>query len=421
MNRRAFLGWLGALVPAGAAALWWNRRTPSATGPASTSAPAASATPSGEASGRAASSSGGTRSSAEALSYVGGLPIRSADSAQVGAPCREALKSARALIGRHCTDLAFANAAIHGVRALGRDISFGGGDPYRVLLERYTRETYVEGHVFLEVPVPQEGHRHAMLKTLIEKSCDLDLGFEHETRRYRFRDYVESARLAFRTETNEPVDERSWTLMALARVTSPSRTSWTNVWGHRVDLADLIRTTSATLMQDTQLVRTLDVDMDEVPRNCPAFGRVCGGLHMHYALAVALSCGHGDPQLEVEFARHMQTLVRRFRYDLKVIDQVERLNAERVGAERSAVTAFDARLKFLGHAFEIVGLAQQFDLYAFEPAERVHVDAAREALCRLLVQGQDVDWSAIRADVPLYESVVSGICHAYNGLVWSAA
>jgi hypothetical protein len=209
--------------------------------------------------------------------------------------------------------------------------------------------------------------------------------------------------------------------MALARVTPPGLSGWTNVYGHSVNLGTLIDRTSSVLLADTQLVRQLDLDLAEVPRNCPAFGRVCGGLHMLYALAVALSCGHTNERRRLEFARHMQTLARRFRYDLQVIDQVEQLNRERVGADRASSTAFDARCKFLGHAFEIVGLAQQFDLYTFSDAEREHVEKGRDTLCRLLVGSGSVDWLGIRDDRELYESVVSGICHAYNGLLLSAA
>lgn len=359
-------------------------------------------------------------SSADALAYSGGLPLRRADPTSISGPCREALEAAGALIRQHCTDLDFANGAIHGVRALGRAIDLGGDDSFRVLLERYTRERYTEGRVLLEVPVRQEGHRNAMLKTLIENHCDLDLTFEHEQRTYRFRDYVDSARLLCTGDPTQRIDEHSWTIMALARVTPSDRSSWTNVYGHSVNLGTLIDRTSSVLLQDTQLVRQLDLDLAEVPRNCPAFGRVCGALHMLYALAVALSCGHTNERRRSEFARHMQTLVRRFRYDLKVIDQVEQLNRERVGADRASSTAFDARCKFLGHAFEIVGLVQQFDLYAFSSAERERVDSGREALCRLLVRSGSLDWSGIREDRELYESVVYGICHAYNGLLLSA-
>ncbi len=96
------------------------------------------------------------------------------------------------------------------------------------------------------------------------------------------------------------------------------------------------------------------------------------------------------------------------------------MNANLVGAERAAITAFDARLKFLGHAFEIVGLAQQFDLYTLTDAELEHVEAGRETLCSILRSSESVDWQAIQADRPLYESVTGGLCHAYNGLLTSA-
>lgn len=407
MKRRTFIVGLAALVPV-AALGWWRRRRAQPASRTETR-PAASAV-------------GATRaaSSAEQIRYIGGLPLRTATPSSLDPECREALGVARTVIREHCTNLDLPNAAIHGVRALGRDLALAGGDTFRVVLERYTQERYVEGRVVLEVPVRSEGHRHAMLKTLVEKQCDLDFAFEHEGRPYRFRDYVESARLTTTFDATEPLDELSWSIIALARVTPADRTAWTNLHGHRVDLDAIVERTSSVYWDETQLVREVDLDAAEVPRTCAAFGRVCGGLHMLYAFAVALSCGHTNPQRRSAYARHMQTLVRRFRYDLRVIEQVERLNASRVGVARAALTAFDARLKFLGHAFEIVGITRQFELHAFTENESAQLEDGRRALCRLLAASAAVDWPAIRADQQLYDSVVGGLCHAYNGLLMSA-
>src|SRR6186713_1084464 len=84
----------------------------------------------------------------------------------------EALEIARKQILTYCATVAFPNGAIHAVRALGRQCPLGPGDPYVIVLESFLVETPVGERVYLEVPVEREGHRNAMLKTLLEKGCE---------------------------------------------------------------------------------------------------------------------------------------------------------------------------------------------------------------------------------------------------------
>ncbi|MFQ5600883.1 MAG: hypothetical protein ACE5G2_10060 [Candidatus Krumholzibacteriia bacterium] len=417
MNRRTFLGLLAGALPLGIAA------TPLRGRRAGLAAASAAAAPTGTSPGAAgtapaASAPGGSR----AIRYTAGLPIHRVRPKTVGEPCRTSLDVARRHIQAHCTDPSFANGVIHGVRALGLELPLGAGDPYRLILERYTQESYIEGQVFLEVPVHHEGHRHAMLKTLVERQCDLDLEFEHDGRMYRFRDYVESA---IRLHTYDlgllPIDEQSWTIMALSRVTPPSRARWANVYGQTIDLERMIDDTSEALRRDTRLVRGVDLQMQELPRDCPALARACGGLHMLYALAVALSSGYETPRRRQEFAGHMRTQMRRFTYDLRVIEQVEALNVPRVGEARARVRAFDGRLKFLGHSFEVIGVVDQFGLYEFSQEERAVIDAGRAKLCALLADSATMNLRRYKDDRVLFDSIVSGFCHAYNGLLMSPA
>lgn len=326
-----------------------------------------------------------------------------------------ALAVARRHILAHCTALSRSNLVIHGVRALGRELPLGG-DAYQVLLQQYTRETALGGKLFLEVPVHDEGHGHAMLKTLIERQCEPDLGFTHEGRSYDFRAFVASTRALSAYPAPGPVDDHSWTLMALARVTPPAAARWVNAHGRGFDLERLYDDTSTALLADTALVREVDLSQAELPRDCPAFTRACGGLHMLYALAAALSSGYTNAARRTDFATHMRTLGRRFVYDMGVIEQVEKLNVPRIGEERAAVSALDQRLKFLGHSLEIVGLVDQFHLYEWSREERQRVDGARQRLCTEIQASARLDFGAVEPDRDTYESLVSGLCHAFNGL-----
>jgi hypothetical protein len=350
------------------------------------------------------------------------LPLRRIDESEATGKVAQALKVARRHILTHCTDASRPNAINHGIRALGRDLPIGNGDPYRTVLETFLEETYQGGRLLLEVPVQREGHRHSLLKTLIENQCEFDLPFRLSDHEYTFADYVRSARLLHSFDSRIlALDEQSWAILAFTRVMPPEQSRWINLQGRVQDLDRIIEATSEQLQRDTRLVRSVDLRADDLPRNCDVFARACGGLHMLYALAAALSCGYDTPARRVAFGDHMRTHVRRFTYDLRIIDEVEALNRERVGPERAAMRAFDGRVKFLGHSLEVMGIVDQFDLAELSGAERDQVDAGRSQLCDWIIESGDLDLARGGSDELLFDSLVTGICHAYNGLRMSPA
>jgi len=332
------------------------------------------------------------------------------------AACTAGLDVARRQILQYCAHLDFPNGAIHAVRALGRDTPLGSGDPYRVLLEAFTVERVVGQRPLLEVPVRYEGHPNAMLKTLIEKKCESDLEFTVQGRTYHFRDLVESARLLVAYPGTLPIDEHSWTIIAMAQLLPVGHGTWSNVAGERVDLGQMIDDTSAALLQDTELIRHVDLENLDPPRDCPIYGRVCGGLHMLYALAVAMAHGWSTPARRKKFALHMRTAIRRLSYDENVIDSVEKQNVKLAGADAARAVAYDARVKLLGHLLEVFGVVDRSRSYVFSAAERRAIDAARERLCATLAAGRDLPFERFKNNAVLYDSATTGICHAYNGL-----
>lgn len=334
------------------------------------------------------------------------------------AKCDAALAIAKGHILRHCASLDDTNGAIHGLRALGRELPLGA-DPFRTLLEACVSETGVGSRAYLEIPAKLQGHRGALLKTFLERDCPRDLAFEISTRQRRFQECLDDARALHRYPGGEPVDEHSWAIMAFALTTPLAEAQWTNAYGEMVDLQRMIDDTDTALTADTQRIRDVDVEAATVPRDCPVFGRVCGGMHMLYALAVALGNGYATAARRKSFAVHARTLVRRCSYDLKVIDEVERLNTASAGAAIAGVKATSARIKFLGHLLEIVGRIDKHGLYRFDAAERRALDAGRERLCVELEATRTLDFAQYASDARLYEDLTTDTCHAYNGLMRS--
>jgi len=332
-----------------------------------------------------------------------------------------ALEMAARHIRATCCNLQFPNGAIHALRAFGRETPLGAGDPFRLALEAFVVENFIGSRSFLEVPVEREGHRNAMLKTLLEAGCELDLEFTLQGRPHRFRDLLESAGTLAAYPGNLDIDEHSWTIMALTRVLPPERGRFTNIHGHIVDLGIMIDDTSVALERDTALVREIDVTQADPPRECPALARACGGLHMLYAIAAACANGYGTPARRKALAGHLRTAILRLDYDENVTASVERQNTRLAGAEAAHAVAFDARVKLLGHLLETFGLVDRHKLYTFTAAERRAIDAGRRRLCQVLVASRGFDFARYRNDRALYESLTTGVCHAYNGLRMSPA
>lgn len=344
--------------------------------------------------------------------FAGAAPAARGPGSQV----RAAMDLAHRQILQYCARLEFPNGAIHAVRALGRDTPLGAGDPFRLLLENYLIQSYVAGHELLEVPPDREGHRNAMLKTLLEQDCPADLVFTLRGKTYRFQDVIDSARLLVSYPAGIDIDEHSWTIIAFAPRTPAAHPTWVNVRGETVDLGRMIDDTSAAFERDTARIWEVDPKQADPPRDCPILARVCGGMHMLYAVAVALAHGWDTPARRKRFAHHMQTTIRRLDYDENVIRSVERQNVKIAGRNSAWAVAYDARVKVLGHLFETIAVVDRARLYTFAAPDRAALNAGRERLCAAILSARDVDLNLLQQQKALYESVTTNLCHAYNGL-----
>jgi hypothetical protein len=183
-----------------------------------------------------------------------------------------------------------------------------------------------------------------------------------------------------------------------------------------VDLQRMIDDTSSALWQATEKIRSADLSQRDLPLDCPVLGTACGGMHMLAALAVPLACGYATPERRRSFAAHMQTALRRLGYDEKLIEAAERQNVQLAGEEAARAVGFDGRVKFLSHLLEVLRYADDHRLYEFSAAERQAVRAAFERLCTVVVGSRSMKFERFKNDRFHYESMTTGLCHAYNAL-----
>ena len=81
----------------------------------------------------------------------------------------------------------------------------------------------------------------------------------------------------------------------------------------------------------------------------------------------------------------------------------------------------DAKLKFLGHAFEVINHARHFGLYVPTSAqEEIVGNAQKELLDVVEAIGSDGPKKVV-GDEALFKLLVGDACHAYRGLAMTSA
>jgi hypothetical protein len=307
-------------------------------------------------------------------------------------------------------------AIVHGVRAMGRDFAVEGGGPaVSFVLSTYLEERDVNGSRYLAFPRKVERHENQFLKTFLEAGVPLEFAFTHKGRQRTLGEVVDGARALFRFSERTDRDTIAWSLIALTRTTPPARGVWTNAWGERVELARVVQAGFETMegaSRPIQEARDKGVPLEE---RAPVHAFTCGGTHLLYSLLVATDAGYRVPRHRDRIARLLDLLAYRLQADLELLDRF-------YGPKLSTVPGtgwylLDARIKFVGHAFECLGYAERHGLHAIAARDAHRYDGAAAALDRGLAQLLQLDMNPVRAAHPeLYRQLVGDVCHAHRGL-----
>jgi hypothetical protein len=213
-------------------------------------------------------------------------------------------------------------AVCHGVRAMGREFTIKGGRrAVDWLLETHLASVSVNGKSCLAFPVSVEVHPNMFLKTLLEAGVPLDHAFSHQGQRRTLQEVADGAHLLFRPrEIMTEANMLPWSIIALARTTSPLRGQWTNVWGERVDL-DAVVEAALRLMEEASRPVLQDMREGRLASNkAPVHGFTCGGTHMLYALLTAVQTGYTRRDRVERVRRLVDLMVWRLRADLGLIE-----------------------------------------------------------------------------------------------------
>lgn len=307
---------------------------------------------------------------------------------------------------------------LHGVRALGKGFAIQGESAVEYLCSHYLREKSVNGKTYLYMPIDDEGHTNTFLsEAALDAGIMTTYPFRLNGRRYTIGDLAASAKALFAFDpASFDRNELAWSLIVFARTTSPLNDTWANAFGKPVRFSEVVEFGMATLEEATERLRatmrqgTMPNEKDWI------HNFTCGGTHLIYGLATCIRFGFRQRRLPSRMKEQFDLLVWRLKADLHLIDRFYRQAAGKEAGEISRVYLWDAKLKFLGHAFEIISYARLFRLFTPTTAQERAIGRAREELVGVIDAIGREGIGKFAGDKRLLNLLVGDSCHAYHGI-----
>jgi hypothetical protein len=314
-------------------------------------------------------------------------------------------------------------ALMHAVRALGKGLSTDEGPAADYLCANFLKEKEVGGHRYLFMAGEIEGHANTFLKTLLEAGLPLDHSFTAVGRRRTIGDLVASARKLFSFDPDlgpfhTDRDEMAWSIIAFSITTRPGEDVWKNAEGREIRLRDVVAAGFATAEQASADFRAA-MERGQMPSWKDRISNfTCGGTHLIYSLAVAVRYGHLGAEGRRRLHDLLALLVWRLKADLYLMDRYyEMVDKAYPKAEGGTLYRLDARLKFLGHAFEVLNYVRLHRLFSPSPAQQRDIQTAKGLLEAVLADLHQVDMAVVRkTDAKLDKLFAGDVCHAYHGI-----
>jgi hypothetical protein len=349
-----------------------------------------------------------------------------------GAADREGLGRTRAILEAIIREHAAAKddpwLLIHGIRAMGKDFKVGDEPAVAYLCRSYLEETSAGGKSYLRMPIAHEGHANAFLaEAVLDSGVDASYAFRTNDRDYTVADIIAGAKALFdfdagasqRAVTFNP-DALAFSLTAFAHSTDPAQDEWINAEGKAIRLSAAAEFGLETLENANKVFE------DSMRKGVVAEGpdRVheftCGGMHLIYGLGTCLRFGHARAALSERMQTQFDILVWRLKSDLRLTDHYYDALAGQYPAEVVLMHYLDAKLKFLGHALEVLNHARRFNLFVPTAAQEEDIARAHKELFDA-VEAIGTDSPRTVSDRTLFKFLVGDACHAYRGLTIASA
>lgn len=307
---------------------------------------------------------------------------------------------------------------IHGIRAMGKGLSIDGAPAVEYLCRHALREKSVNGKSYLHMPIDDEGHTNAFLSEgALDAGVQASYAFERNGRRQTIRDLVAGARALFSFDpASFNSNDLAWSLIAFAHTTDPRKGTWVNAYGQTVRFSDVVEFGMTTLEAST---RGLRVTMDQgktLTHKDEIHEFTCGGTHLIYGLVSCVRFGFRDKGLADRMKAQFDLLLWRLSAEIDLIDSFYKKSAGASPEDLKRIYLLDAKMKFLGHAFEIINYARLFGLFSVSPAQRRAIDRAEESLVGVIEAIGPEGARPLAKHKRMVNLLVGDACHAYHGI-----
>jgi hypothetical protein len=328
---------------------------------------------------------------------------------------REILK---AIIIEHATTRDNPWLLMHGILAMGNDFTVGQERAVDYICRRYLREKTVNGKSYFYMPITDEGHINAFLsEAVLDVGIDPSHAFRSNDRDYTIADLIAGAKalFSFNAGSVNP-DDLAWSLIVFAYSTDPAQDEWINGYGTPVRFSDVVEFGLNTLEKTTtryQDAMRKGLLADE-PDGIHSF--TCAGIHLIHGLSTCLRLGHTRNDLAERMKVQFDILVWRLKSDSRLIDRYYNAVAGQYSPEVARIYYLDAKLKLLGHAFQVINQADKFGLFAPTFAQKEDIGRAQQELLDVVnAIGPEAPKKFVDDEV-LFHFLVGDACHAYRGL-----
>ena len=383
------------------------------------------------------------------------LPVTTATPGQLpplklAADRANAIRATTELVAHYTNQLRNASSAIHALRGMGRRFSLqDGSNIVDYLTSTFMADREVNGRRYVYVPREFEVHDNSFLKTFLEAGVSpAQVITAKGGNRYSLADLGESAKALFRFDPGNlrrydpefPEHHMPWCLIAFSRLAPATNPAWTNAYGEKIDLNDLIDIG----LTDFESVcnKLASPGASTKGTNLNFRGSIvkysCYGMHAFYGFFSAYQNGYRVNNYEKRVKTLLSHLIDRLDHDVAALEEESAAarthgqqyigmmgrgaDGKRRGegappAELIDVMSLKYYIVTIGHALEALNFVRLNRLLPITPGQNSVIDRHEQRLFEGLtrMRGYNLD-TFFRWDPKFVSDIVIGLSHALRGL-----
>jgi hypothetical protein len=360
-----------------------------------------------------------------------------------------ALRAAEELTSHYARELLTPWALIHAVRGFGRDFTlYDGTKAVDHLCSKYAEEREVNGKRYVYFQHNAEVHENSFLKTFLEAGVRPDQPIRVGQNQYTLRDLGEHGKALFRCDPTdlsryEPKlleEHLPWGLIAFSTLVPPEPGTWTNAYGEKIDLHQVLDRALASYETMCEGLReSLARGEEETLTFRQAVTKhSCFGLHTVYGFFACYRHGYRRNNMPERIKHLLDLTINRMAGDAQAIDReaeaakalgpdmVKRLAVSQEGkvitngsppAQILEAMRLRSQIKLQGHVLEAINYGLLNKLFTLTPEQQKRVRAGEQALYDSLVKMRALDLDAFRRwHSKFISDVVISVGHAVRAL-----